>query len=191
MRRTPLQPGDKPLRRRVPLTARLGLRRTAPRERGGSLAPSNSITNPHGVADRKPRQDTGPDELTRALILERDNLTCAACGTSIIGQPYSRQHRVPRSMGGRSKDHPWVNSPTNLILLCGSSTSPGCHLKCEQRDPEMHDRGFWITESDFTADPGEVPLLIADLSLPGFTLMWLTPDGQRVTEQPDWDEVTW
>lgn len=188
-RRTRLNPGDKPLRRRTPLTARLGLRRGAPLERGGSLSPSNSVTNPHGVAGRKPRRNTGFDPLTADLILVRDELRCQACGVSILGRDFSRQHRCARGAGGRGRDHPWIGSPMNGILLCGTAVT-GCHGLCEARDPEMHDRGFWLIEGvDFTHHPGEAPLLVAVAG--GFAEQWLTPDGQRVTERPDFEGATW
>lgn len=88
--------------------------------------------------------DTGPDKNTRDLVKERDDWTCVCCGKPTIGIPgvdYSVQHRVARGDGGTSD--PAINSPANLILLCGSAVT-GCHGKAESRDQGMHDRGFWI-----------------------------------------------
>lgn len=113
------------------------------------------------------RVDTGPDRSTRDLVKERDDWTCASCGDPIIGQ-WSIQHRVARGQGGTS--NPAINSPANLILLCGSATSPGgCHLACEQRDQRMHDLGFWLTNGQ---DPAAVPVAHA---VHGWVL--LEPDG--------------
>lgn len=92
---------------------------------------------------RKPARDTGPSQAVRNLILAREGMQCAACGTSVTGRPRSIQHRQARGMGGTSD--PAVNAPSNLVLLCSSATSPGgCHLACEDRDPDMHGRGFWL-----------------------------------------------
>jgi hypothetical protein len=93
--------------------------------------------------DTRSGRDTGPSLRVKAIVDERDNWTCAACGESVWGRPYSRQHRVARGMGGTS--NPRVNAPSNLVLLCGSATSPGgCHLLCEQRDERMSELGFWL-----------------------------------------------
>jgi hypothetical protein len=46
-------------------------------------------------------------------------------------------------MGGTSDAR--LNRPSNIILLCGSATSPGgCHLACEQRDKALNELGFWL-----------------------------------------------
>jgi 5-methylcytosine-specific restriction protein A len=97
--------------------------------------------------------DTGPDRSTKDLVKERDDWTCSCCGNPIVG-PFSIQHRVARGQGGTS--NPAINSPANLILLCGSATSPGgCHLRAESRDSEMHDLGFWLQNHE---DPATFPV---------------------------------
>jgi len=85
------------------------------------------------------------DPATRAAVRERDNYQCQACGTAIAGGWYSVQHRVARGTGG-------AGTPDNLVLLCGSATSPGCHRRCEDRDPVMHARGFWLNSWESPAD---------------------------------------
>lgn len=98
--------------------------------------------------------DTGPDRDTRALVVERDCWACACCGKPIDVGPYSIQHRVSRGIGGTS--NPERNSPANLIVLCGSATSPGgCHLAAEARAQIMHDAGFWLRQDE---DPATVPV---------------------------------
>jgi 5-methylcytosine-specific restriction protein A len=96
--------------------------------------------------------DTGPDRNTKTLVKERDDWTCVSCGNPITGL-FSIQHRVARGQGGTS--NPAINSPANLILLCGSATSPGCHLRAESRDSEMHARGFWLNHHE---DPAAFPV---------------------------------
>lgn len=92
---------------------------------------------------RTGRRDTGPDRSTRELVDERDDWTCACCDESVHGRPFSRQHRVARGMGGTSDAR--LNAPSNIVLLCGSATSPGgCHLACEERSERMHELGFWL-----------------------------------------------
>lgn len=93
-------------------------------------------------------------ELTKAArlaVLVRDNYQCQACGIRISGW-HSIQHRKARGQGG-------TNALTNLVLLCGSATSKGCHLKCESRDGVMHERGFWCFSWQ---DPSNVPLRVYD-----------------------------
>lgn len=92
---------------------------------------------------RTGRRDTGPDRSVKAIVDERDDWTCACCGNSVYGRPFSRQHRVARDLGGTSDAR--LNRPSNIVLLCGSATSPGgCHLLCEQRDERMRELGFWL-----------------------------------------------
>jgi hypothetical protein len=124
------------------------------------------------------RTDTGPSRDVRVLVMERDNRCCQGCGTSVLGRPYSIQHRDARGMGGTSD--PAANSPSNLVLLCGSATTPGsCHLACEERDPVMHKRGFWLKRGE---DPERVPVMIAG---PGYLIAaWLLPDGTRTFDAP-------
>ncbi|GAA4627011.1 hypothetical protein GCM10023196_037560 [Actinoallomurus vinaceus] len=119
---------------------------------------------------------TGPADKIRALILERDGHRCASCGTAIRGRWYSLQHRNARGMGGTSD--PLANSPVNLITLCVSATSPGCHLACERRHPDMHEAGFWLWDSQ---DPTAVPVTHAIygrvLLLPDCAVQPVTPTG--------------
>lgn len=88
--------------------------------------------------------DTGPDRDTRAKVMERDDWRCANCGEPVVWPNYSLQHRLARGSGGTSD--PRINSPINLILLCGSATTL-CHGKAESRDPEMRRKGFWLEHS--------------------------------------------
>ena len=144
-RRTPLKPGN-------------------PAERG---------TDPARVPQRRrtPR-DTGPSAAVRSLVHAREGSACAACGISITGRPHSVQHRVARGMGGTPD--PEANSLSNLVLLCGSATTPGsCHEACERREPAMRARGFWLYSWE---NPAEVPIMLASPHGSGMTVR-LTPDG--------------
>jgi 5-methylcytosine-specific restriction protein A len=138
---------------------------------------------PRAAWVRKPARDTGPSRKVRALVLARDGFACAGCGKSIVGRPYSLQHRVARGMGGTSRAD--AGSPVNLIVLCGSATSPGgCHLLAEQRDPWAHERGLWLNSWE---DPAVVPVMIATALLP--VPMWLTADGRYSKVPPEGAEA--
>lgn len=142
-----------------------------------------------GIARRAPeaapralpaRRDTGPSRKVRALVMAREDKRCAACGISVIGRPYSVQHRVARGMGGTSD--PAANSPERLVLLCGSATTPGsCHARCEARDPDMHARGFWLWSWE---DPALIPVMLASEHGSGVTA-WLATDGTYLFEAPE------
>jgi hypothetical protein len=94
---------------------------------------------------------SGPAQAVRSLVLERDDWTCLGCGKSVLGlQWWSLQHRQARGAGGG-------NGCENLATLCGSATSPGCHLLCESRSPEMTARGLVVPSWN---DPAEVPVVL-------------------------------
>ena len=149
--------------------------RTKPMSRGSGFQPK-PVTESRAAAGRKtsPR-DTGPDRRTRFLVYEREGLRCASCGTYLGSETCWRsiQHRKARGVGGG-------NELENLILLCGSATSPGCHRKAEDRDPEMHARGYWLRSDE---DPALVPVMLFEESGSGMTV-WLTADGGYSTEPP-------
>lgn len=109
---------------------------------------------------------TGPNAATRALVYEREDNRCAACGRYLAdGAWKSVQHRLARGQGGG-------NEPWNLILLCGSATSPGCHLSCERREAHLNAQGFWLWSWQ---DPRAEPVMIHGEN--GGATVWLTDDG--------------
>lgn len=64
------------------------------------------------------------------------------------------QHRAPRRAGGTR--NPLINSPANLIWVCGSGTT-GCHGYMESQRTEAY-RAGWLLH-----DPAEattVPVLL-------------------------------
>lgn len=94
---------------------------------------------------------TGPTVLVRQLIIARDDWLCVGCGRDCRDLYwYSIQHRKARGQGGG-------NGPENLVLLCGSATSQGCHLLCEARDPEMQARGLVVPSWN---DPLTTPVVL-------------------------------
>jgi hypothetical protein len=109
-------------------------------------------------APTKRSRDTGPSKAVVVQIAQRDEWSCFRCGGSCHGQrgwDWGVQHRRARGMGGsRLAD---TNQPQNLILLCGSATSPGgCNARVESRQPADEGLGWSINQYE---NPLEVPVL--------------------------------
>lgn len=126
---------------------------------------------------RSPRKraarNTGPSAAVRKLVLERDGFRCVCCGASVIGQPYSLQHRKRRSQGGD-------NSPSNLVTVLGTGTT-GCHERIDsRRDPEDEAKGYTVRSWD---DPLLIPVMIFSPHGSG-AAVWLTDSGEYSTEDP-------
>lgn len=146
------------LKRTTPLQARTGLRRRAAAKRT--------------VTRQRKRRDTGPDLSTRNMLWVRARGRCELCGRDLTGgHPFSRHHRRPRGMGGTSLE--WVNDITNLLLLCGTATTPGgCHQMVESQRLLAVANG-WLIPAGSPYLPAELPVLLA-----AFTdLVYLGGDG--------------
>lgn len=74
----------------------------------------------------------------------RAQYRCELCGGS-LDQGMSVHHRKPRRMGGTKKSE--INSPTNLLVLCGSGTT-GCHGKVESNRLKAVEDGIILRDSD-------------------------------------------
>lgn len=102
---------------------------------------------------------TGPTSAVVNAILERAQYSCEACSVPLgawRGVDWSVQHRRPRQMGGTR----WTGSnlPSNLMILCGSATTPGsCHEFAESRRSAAVASG-WLVLS--RTDPAAVPCLV-------------------------------
>jgi 5-methylcytosine-specific restriction enzyme A len=142
VRKTALEAKENKLTRRTPLVAKQPLT-TARDVASGQVKP-------------RPRRNTGPTTDTRKLVLARADNCCERCGRRITGE-YSIHHRKPRGMGGTKDDR--LNLPSNLVLLCGSATTPdGCHTSVERFRQAAIVTG-WIVAR--TADPARVPVKFA------------------------------
>lgn len=128
---------------------------------------------------RRSWRNTGPDSTTVDLILERAQYSCEACSVALgawRGADWSVQHRRPRAMGGTN----WsgINLPSNLLVLCGSATTPGsCHHFAEHWRASSVASG-WLVLS--RVDPATVPVLIDR----GSRFVYLTNDG-RYSDDPE------
>lgn len=102
---------------------------------------------------------TGPTSDVVEAVFERANWSCEACGSPVgdrRGVDWSVQHRRPRAMGGTR--WPGCNLPSNLMILCGSATTPGsCHEFAESHRAAAVASG-WLVLS--RTDPAAVALLI-------------------------------
>lgn len=144
------------MRRGKPLTRRTKLTAHKPLER---RTPLREVSLKRAASSGKPARpkDTGPGRATRDLVMERDGFSCVWCGRQLLTGPRSLQHRQARGMGGRPAGD--ANRPSNLLLLCGTATTPGgCHTWAESRSEEARTAGLWVPS---WADPADVPVLHA------------------------------
>lgn len=88
---------------------------------------------------------------TAELVRARAGGRCERCGAR-DSRFMSLHHRKPRGMGG-SRD-PRINSPANLLLLCGSGTT-GCHGWVESNRAEARDLGLLVYRAQ---DPVQIPV---------------------------------
>lgn len=124
------------------------------------------------VGKQRKQRDTGPTQATKALLWTRAGGCCELCGRNLEGGfPFSRHHRRPRGAGGSSVE--WINDVTNLLLLCGSATTPeGCHTWVEKYRHAAYGLGLLIrTSSSYV--PAELPVTLRR----GVGSVYLTADG--------------
>lgn len=133
--------------RRTPMTRKSELRRT----------PMKRARRARVIAG--PRRDTGPTTAQRTLVAERAGYACELCGARLHdgdtwSAVHSFHHRQARGAGGSSR--PEVNSPANVLLLCGSGVT-GCHGFIESHRAMAESEG-WLVRHGF--DPAEVPVTV-------------------------------
>jgi hypothetical protein len=146
--------------------------------RASVLKPVSAKREAAGQPQRRTQRDTGPSAKVRGLVLERDGYACVCCGRSVIGQPYSLQHRKRRSQGGG-------NSPTNLITVLGTGTT-GCHERIDsRRDPHDEAKGYTVRSWD---DPALIPVMVFSEG-GSWVSAWLTEAGTYVFEAPEGAEA--
>lgn len=107
----------------------------------------------------------------RAIVAERDQDYCQICGTRLWNQWRSVHHRVAKGMGGSAL----LESPANLVTLCGAGNADGCHGKAHS-NPEWARNHGWIVSRAF--DPREIPVDTCH----GWVL--LSDDGSREPCEP-------
>lgn len=107
----------------------------------------------------KTRRRTGPTSEVVERLLERAQWACEACSVELgdrRGQDWSVHHRLARRMGGTR--WPGINLPSNLLILCGSATTPGgCHAFVESKRFAALAAG-WLVQSG--QDPAHVKAMV-------------------------------
>jgi hypothetical protein len=150
----------------------MSLPRRTPMPRGNGIRRTS--------AKPKPRKATGPTRTTREVVWTRAGGRCELCGGSLAGMlGFSVHHRLPRRMGGSSR--PELNTPANLILLCGSGTT-GCHGRIEANREQAYADGLLLHDG---ADPASEPVMLTNPAVSAWPqVVWLTEDGAYSQEPP-------
>ena len=112
-----------------------------------------------------PKANRAVQEAARRIVADRDGDTCQMCGRFMY-QRRSVHHRLPKGMGGSAL----LESPANLVTLCGVGNADGCHGKAHSNPQWARNHGWVVARS---LDPMEVPVDMHD----GWFL--LCPDGDR------------
>lgn len=86
-------------------------------------------------------------------IHARSGWACEKCGTNSSIR-WSLHHRKPRGMGGTKNK--MINSPANLLWLCGSGTE-GCHGWIESHRTAGYEDGLLLHRND---DPTTIPVVL-------------------------------
>lgn len=156
---------------------RTGLQRKSELRRSGELARTplarSKPLNAKRVRAARPK-DTGPSKAQRAVVLWRSSGHCELCWALLHDgdnwlRAHSVHHRRPRRSGGDPR--PTTNQPSNLLLLCGSATTPaGCHERVESNRTDALENG-WLLHAEH--EPTEVPVVIG----PSRTRVLLDDDG--------------
>jgi 5-methylcytosine-specific restriction enzyme A len=85
------------------------------------------------IKQRKPLRRTGPLKKIRDLVKNRATVNgvpmCELCGK--WAAVTNIHHRQPRGIGGCRL--PYINQPSNLLLVCGHGSLWGCHAVIETR----------------------------------------------------------
>lgn len=101
-----------------------------------------------------------------AVVRDRSGGACELCG----GVGTQTHHRQPRGMGGVSGVGLAVNSPANLLRICGP-----CHRDAESRRALAYEEGWLVRRP---TDPATVPARLRTAQGVGYWL--LTAEGMYV-----------
>jgi hypothetical protein len=123
------------------------------------------------TAKRRVVRYTGPDAAARALVAQRDGGRCVRCAAPAT----QIHHRRSRGMAGTSDAA--INSPANLLTLCGSGTT-GCHGWVESNRREAEIEGYIVRHG--ARSPGTVLVRVfTPLVFQQWTWVLLGADGSR------------
>lgn len=164
------------------------LGRTQPLTRTGfTIRAARAATDSHAAViqfpERKTPRDTGFSPVTKLLARVRagnglaEVACCEACGIWLGRYGGQIQHRKARKAGGTSLGV--IASVVNAALLCGTPFT-GCHGKCECRDRDMQERGFWL---EHWQDPVTEPVTIQNEH--GIRVVYLLVNGTYSDCEPE------
>lgn len=114
-----------------------------------------------------PRASRAVVDASRSVVHERDQGRCCMCGTYIADGNGAVHHRTPKGMGGSAL----LESPANLVTLCGRGNADLCHGKVHGNPQWARNHGWTVSRS---LDPTEVPVDMHD----GWVLLDAT--GSRI-----------
>ncbi|NEA53539.1 HNH endonuclease [Streptomyces sp. SID13666] len=107
------------------------------------------------------RRRTGPTDVVRALVHDRDGGRCVRCAST---RDLTIHHRVNRGMGGAREE--WINQAQNLLTVCTM-----CNGWFEDNPRESYANGWKVRRPQL---PAEITVQYADHGVYA-----LTPDGVR------------
>lgn len=113
--------------------------RTARAAEGDAYPTSTFRKRKQAKATTKRPADTGPDQATVDLVLERDGYSCVVCGEGLHGRRgdgWAVHHRVLRSQGVD-------NRPSNLIAVCSL-----CHGDIHGGPAKAREAGWLLKSTD-------------------------------------------
>jgi len=117
-----------------------------------------------------PRATRAVEDAARRIVRIRDGHRCQLCGQSVLNIPSAIHHRRRKGMGGSAL----LESPSNLIRVCGSGNTDGCHGRVHGNPEWAHQAGWLLWETD---DPQDTPIL----TIHGW--VYLLRDGDRVPSE--------
>ncbi|MET8696894.1 hypothetical protein ABZV65_30640 [Streptomyces bauhiniae] len=109
------------------------------------------------------RRKTGPTDVVKAIVYDRDGGACVRCGAR---HDLTFHHRVNRGMGGAREA--WINQAHNLLTVCTT-----CNGWFEDHPRESYAAGWKVRRPQA---PDEVAV-----RYPDGCFYRLTPDGVRST----------
>lgn len=101
-----------------------------------------------------PKATSKDIKAARALVQARDGDECQMCGRFLY-QRRSVHHRLPKGMGGSAL----LESPANLLTLCGLGNADGCHGKAHSNPQWARNHGWIVARS---LEPADIPVDMYD-----------------------------
>lgn len=159
MRRSPMPPGTKPLRRHKGLAPGGPIQRTPFKVKGAAEKRPVVVLKP---IEFRVRGLSNPTPEVIEIVVRRDRRRCVVCGNRVRdgerGVSWAVHHRRPRGKGGSRL--PDTHRPQNLVVVCGRDNTTACHGRIHRNEGnEARVNGWLISNNAEQRDPLLVPLL--------------------------------